>query len=64
MLVNGEKISLDSAQTLGAFLEFRGFNPARVAVEKNGEIVPKTAFAREILADSDRLEIVHFVGGG
>jgi sulfur carrier protein len=36
----------------------------RVAVEQNGAIVPRTQWATATLADSDRLEMVHFVGGG
>ena len=38
--------------------------PEKVAVERNGEIVPRSTLAEALLADGDRLEIVHFVGGG
>ena len=41
-----------------------GHDPQRVAVEKNGSIVPRAAFAEEKLADADHLEVVCFVGGG
>ena len=39
-------------------------NPAKVAVERNGEIVPRSTLGDVALADGDLLEIVHFVGGG
>ena len=39
-------------------------NPAKVAVERNGEIVPRSTLAAVALAEGDVLEIVHFVGGG
>ena len=39
-------------------------DPAKVAVERNGEIVPRSTLASVLLADGDTLEIVHFVGGG
>ena len=41
-----------------------GHDPQRVAVEKNGSIVPRAAFAEEKLTDADHLEVVCFVGGG
>jgi thiazole synthase len=41
-----------------------GLEPARVAVERNLEIVPRSAWAATPLAEGDRLEIVHFIGGG
>ncbi len=41
-----------------------GLNPAKVAVERNLMIVPRSTLAQVMLADGDQLEIVHFVGGG
>ena len=41
-----------------------GFSDKRIAVEKNGEIVPKGEYSNVILSDSDTLEVVAFVGGG
>ena len=67
MHVNGADISLVSlggACTLKAFLEQEGYTVDRVAVEKNGEIVPKNLYENEPLTENDRLEIVSFVGGG
>ena len=41
-----------------------GFAPKRVAVEKNGEIVPRAQYEATPLAEGDKLEVVRFVGGG
>ena len=62
--VNGQqRVGLESLSVL-ELLERSGFKPERVAVERNGEIVPRASFANVRLADGDRIEIVHFVGGG
>lgn len=41
-----------------------GLEPRKLAVERNLEIVPKSAYGDTVVADGDRFEIVHFVGGG
>lgn len=64
MTVNGEKITLTESKTLSAYVKEAGYNPERIAVEKNGEIVPKSMYDENILTEDDTLEIVHFVGGG
>ena len=64
MTVNGGQVAVENGTRLGEFLESEGYDPQRVAVEKNGRIVPKRLFETETLSDSDRLEIVSFVGGG
>ncbi len=61
--INGE--SLDAAgKTVAEFLADTSFDPCRVAVECNGEIIPKAAYGETVLADGDSVEIVSFVGGG
>ena len=50
--------------TVRSLLESLGHDPQRVAVEKNGQIVPRARFADEPLCDADTVEIVQFVGGG
>ena len=50
--------------TVRSLLESLGHDPQRVAVEKNGQIVPRACFADEALCDADTVEIVQFVGGG
>ncbi|MFZ0320963.1 MAG: sulfur carrier protein ThiS [Candidatus Sulfotelmatobacter sp.] len=50
--------------TLSALIESLAMKPDRVAVELNLEIAPRDRWSQTILKDGDRLEIVHFVGGG
>jgi sulfur carrier protein len=61
--LNGEAVTLP-AQTLAQLLEQRGLSGKRLAVERNGTIVPKSQHASTGLTDGDRLEIVMAVGGG
>ncbi len=64
MKVNGEEIALEESASLLRFLAMRGFDEKRVAVERNGEIVPRASFDAVMLKRDDVLEILHFVGGG
>jgi len=61
--VNGETRTV-SADSLSALIEELGMKPDRVAVELNREIVPRSEWPQKRLHDGDRLEVVHFVGGG
>ena len=63
LTINGEN-QISSAETLGALVERLGMKPDRVAIELNREIVPRDQWPQTPLHDGDRLEIVHFVGGG
>lgn len=63
LTINGEN-QVFSAETLAALVEGLGMKPDRVAVELNCEIVPRDQWPQTPLRDGDRLEIVHFVGGG
>ena len=49
---------------LSELLEQQGYEQMRIAVEKNGEIIPKSAYLDTLVQDEDVLEIVSFVGGG
>ena len=62
--VNGEERDLPAALTLSALLEQLGMRADRVAVELNREIVARERWPATELREGDRLEIVHFVGGG
>lgn len=62
--INGEEKQLADGLTLGQLVEQLGMKQDRVAVERNREIVPRTEWSTTNLAEDDRLEIVHFVGGG
>ena len=62
--VNGEEKMLEEETSLLEFLGQERYQTARIAVEKNGEIVPKSRYVETLLRDGDALEIVSFVGGG
>ena len=62
--VNGEERELPAALSLCALLEQLGMRADRVAVELNREIVARERWPATELREGDRLEIVHFVGGG
>jgi sulfur carrier protein len=64
LFVNGEPKDCPVATTLAQFIEHMGMKGDRVAVERNREIVPRAQWPETQLQDGDRLEIVHFVGGG
>jgi len=63
LIVNGES-RRTSASTIAALVRELELDPAKVAVERNCEIVPRSTLTQAALADGDTLEIVHFVGGG
>jgi thiazole synthase len=62
--VNGEPRRIASGASIAALVTDLDLDPKTVAVERNLEIVPKSAYTEVALAEGDRLEIVHFVGGG
>ncbi len=62
--LNGKQMEYTQDKSVGAFLEEEGFHIARIAVELNGEILPKAQYGDTILQQGDKLEVVHFVGGG
>ena len=62
--MNGEAHRFEGALDICALLERLELAGRRLAVERNGEIVPRSAHACTLLADGDRLEIVVAVGGG
>ena len=62
--INGEPRRVATGQSIAALVETLGLDPAKVAVERNLEIVPRSTLADVVVSDGDTLEIVHFVGGG
>ena len=64
VIVNGTSQPLPEGTTVAQLLERMALAGKRVAVERNGEIVPKSQHPQAPLADGDRLEIVVAVGGG
>ncbi len=64
LTINGEDRTFDCPLTVEKLLGEIGVDSRKVAVERNLEIVPKSQYRRVSLGDGDRLEIVHFIGGG
>ena len=61
--INGTACDV-SGKTLAEYLAATSYDSKRIAVERNGEIVPKAAYEVTVLEENDTLEIVSFVGGG
>ena len=64
ILVNGQRRDIRHGLSLEAFVRSLDLDPRAVVVERNREIVRRPAFESTTLQDGDRLELVHFVGGG
>lgn len=64
LIVNGEDREFSSISTVSALLEQLGMKPDRVAVELNRDLLPRDRWDKTKLSEGDKLEIVHFVGGG
>lgn len=64
IVLNGDMLALGEAPTILDLLQAQGLAERRVAVEVNGEIVPRGRHATHALRDGDRVEIVHALGGG
>ncbi|GHF27404.1 thiamine biosynthesis protein ThiS [Kordiimonas sediminis] len=62
--VNGDEKRISEGQTIADYIIGLGFDPTKVAVERNREIAPKSTFNTQVLSAGDTLEIVHFIGGG
>jgi thiazole synthase len=64
VIINGETRHLDAVVSVRDLLVKLGLDPAKIAVERNLEIVPRSKYAEVIAGEGDRFEIVHFIGGG
>jgi len=64
LIINGEPRQFSTALTVAELVELLGYTGKRIAVERNGEIVPRSRHADAVLAGGDHLEIVVAVGGG
>jgi sulfur carrier protein len=62
--VNGEATEIPGAVTVRGLVELLGLTDGPVAVERNGEVIPRAEHASTAVREGDLLEIVHFVGGG
>ncbi|MBR6548408.1 MAG: sulfur carrier protein ThiS [Clostridia bacterium] len=61
--INGEEWNI-AGKTVAEYLATTSYNSKRIAVERNGDIVPKSQYGEIVLEDGDSVEVVSFVGGG
>jgi len=65
LFINGQDYpDIPDGLSVAALLVHLGLPEKKVAVERNREIVPKSTFEKQVVADGDWLEIIHFIGGG
>jgi sulfur carrier protein len=64
LLVNGEERHVEASTTVTQLLTLLGLGETLVAVERNEEVVPRAQHHGTVLHEGDRVEVVHFVGGG
>lgn len=64
ILLNGDFAETAEGATVESLLRQLDISRERVAVELNADIIPKADYEKRILCDGDKIEIVHFVGGG
>jgi len=64
LVINGQDHELSGIATLSDLVAYLGMKADRVAIELNRELVSRDRWSATKLADGDKLEIVHFVGGG
>jgi len=64
LTLNGEERRFETALSVRSLLTELGLEPAKIAVERNREIVPRSQYDSVAIMDGDRLEIVQFIGGG
>ena len=64
LTINGEPRAFAGLSDVAGLVAALGLDARKVAVERNLEIVPRSAYGKTVLADGDRIEIVHFIGGG
>ena len=61
--INGEELNI-AGKTVAEYLAIKNYDLKRIAVERNGDIVPKAQYDETVLKDGDSVEVVSFVGGG
>ncbi len=64
LTVNGEQRQVQAERNISALVALLGLDERKIAIERNLAIVPRSLWSATALADGDRIEIVHFVGGG
>lgn len=61
--INSEELNI-VGRTVEEYLATTNYDPKRIAIERNGDIVPRAQYGKTVLCDGDIVEIVSFVGGG
>jgi sulfur carrier protein len=64
IIVNGEERAFSGLTSISALIDALGLDGRKLAIERNLEIVPRSVYDQTPLSDGDRIEIVHFIGGG
>ncbi|SFU54972.1 sulfur carrier protein ThiS [Nitrosomonas eutropha] len=64
LIINGQQQSYDGPLNIQQLVEYLSLQNKRIAIERNGEIIPRSSFPEQILNDGDQLEIIVAVGGG
>lgn len=64
LTINGEERAFGALSNVASLVAELGLDARKVAVERNLEIVPRSAYLQTAIVDGDRIEIVHFIGGG
>lgn len=64
LILNGEPRTFSGLSNIAGLMAALGLDGRKVAVERNLEIVPRSAYLTTQVVDGDRIEIVHFIGGG
>jgi len=64
IVLNGDPVETIDGCSVETLLQQLGTSRERVAIELNADIVPKAGYEKQLLSDGDKIEIVHFVGGG
>ena len=65
LVINGEAYpDLPDSLSVAGLIAHLGLPAKKIAIECNREIIPKSSFQKAVLADGDKLEIIHFIGGG
>ena len=62
--INGRKINIKQKINLSDLLKKYKLDTKKIALELNGEIIPKQIYKKRIIKNKDKIEIVHFIGGG
>ena len=64
IVLNGEEINIADSLNVMGLIDLYELPASKVAVERNLEIIPKSAYETTMLKENDKVEIVHFIGGG